>query len=120
MVRTDSASRVVKAPLSRVFDALTDPDTLTEWFDGTVRIVEAEPEERVVAAVDFASGGSGFAATATLTWTLTRVDGGIRVQLGADEVPPGVSAAEHQQTIAASLDGLADYLARTQTSFRAE
>lgn len=120
MVRTDSASRVVKALLSRVYDALTDPGALAEWFGGTVRIVAAEAEDRVVQEVEFASGGQGLAAEGTVTWTLARVDGGTRVRLSADDVPPGLSAAEHQQAMASALDGLADYLSRTQTVFRAE
>jgi uncharacterized protein YndB with AHSA1/START domain len=35
MARTDTASRIVKAPLSRVFEALVDPAALVEWLPPT-------------------------------------------------------------------------------------
>jgi uncharacterized protein YndB with AHSA1/START domain len=35
MSRTDSAARVIAAPLERVFAALVDPDALTEWLPPT-------------------------------------------------------------------------------------
>jgi uncharacterized protein YndB with AHSA1/START domain len=32
MARTDTASRVIAAPLDRVFAALVDPEALTAWL----------------------------------------------------------------------------------------
>ncbi|KUI02272.1 SRPBCC family protein [Mycobacterium sp. IS-3022] len=161
MARTDTASRVVKAPLSRVFEALVDPDALAEWlppsgmtgrFDhfearpgGSYRMIltyidpptgggktdadsdvvegrflAIEPDHRVVQAVDFASDDPSFGGTMTMTWTVRRVDGGTRVELRADDVPPGISATDHEAGMNSSLDNLAAYLARHQTVFRAE
>ncbi|KUI33663.1 ATPase [Mycobacterium sp. IS-1590] len=161
MTRTDTASLVVKAPLSRVFEALVDPEALVEWlppsgmtgrfehFDprpgGAYRMiltyvdppahggksdadsdavegrfVEIEPDDRVVQIVDFASADATFGGTMTMTWTVTRVDGGTRVEFRADDVPVGISAADHADGMNSSLENLAAYLARRQTVFRAE
>lgn len=161
MKRTDAASRVVKAPLSRVFEALVDPEALVEWLPpsgmtgrfehvdarpgGSYRMiltyctppaqggksdagsdvveghfVEIEPDDRVVHAVDFASADAAFGGTMTMTWTVTRVDGGTRVELRADDVPVGISAADHADGMNSSLENLAAYLDRRQTVFRAE
>lgn len=159
MARTDTASQIVKAPLSRVFEALVDPDALVEWlppagmrgrfehFDarpgGSYRMiltytdppahggktdadsdivegqfVEIEPDDRVVQTVQFDSVDSAFGGPMTMTWTVTRVDGGTRVELRADDVPVGISAADHADGMKSSLRNLAAYLARRQTVFR--
>jgi uncharacterized protein YndB with AHSA1/START domain len=161
MARTDTASRVIKAPLTRVFAALTDPEALAEWLppsgmagrfehfdtrpggsyrmtltytdppsqggktdaDSDVvegRFVEIEPDDRVVQAVDFASDDPSFTGTMTMTWTVTRVDGGTRVELRADDVPPGISAKDHEDGMNSSLAKLAAYIAERQTVFRPE
>lgn len=161
MARTDTASKVVKAPLSSVFEALVDPGALAEWlppagmtgrfehFDARpggsyrmvltyadppghggksgadadvveARFVEIEPDDRVVQTVEFDSGDPAFGGTMTMTWTVTRVDGGTRVELRANDVPLGISAADHVDGMNSSLDNLAAYLAKRQTVFRAE
>ncbi|MCV7282354.1 SRPBCC family protein [Mycolicibacterium flavescens] len=161
MARTDVASRIIKAPLSRVFDALVDEGALLEWLppsgmtgrfehfdarpggsyrmiltyaqppegggkssaDSDVvegRFVEIEPDDRVVQAVDFTSDDPGLHGTMTMTWAVTRVDGGTRVELRADDVPAGVTAADHADGMNSSLENLAAYLARRQTVFRAD
>lgn len=161
MARTDSASRVIKAPLTRVFEALIDPDALVEWLPPTGmtgriehfdarpggsyrmiltyrdspsaggktdatsdvvagRFVEIEQDDRVVQAIEFASDDPSFGGTMTMTWRVTRVDGGTRVELRADDVPVGISAKDHEDGMTSSLANLAEYLAKRQTVFRAE
>jgi uncharacterized protein YndB with AHSA1/START domain len=161
MTRTDTASRVIKAPLTRVFAALVDREALVEWlppsgmtgrfdhFDARPggsyrmvltytdplalsgktfadsdiiegRFVEIEPDVRVVQAVDFASDDPSFGGTMTMTWTVTRVDGGTRVELRAHDVPPGISARDHEDGMNSSLDNLATYITQRQTVFRPE
>lgn len=161
MTRTDTASRVVAAPLTRVFAALVDADALVEWLppagmtgrfehfdarpggsyrmvltytdppaqggktdaDSDVvegRFVEIEPDQRVVQAGDFTSDDPSFGGTMTMTWTVTRVDGGTRVDLRADNVPPGISAKDHQDGMNSSLANLAAYLDRRQITFRGD
>jgi uncharacterized protein YndB with AHSA1/START domain len=75
-----------------------------------VRFVEIVDGVRVVQAVDFVSDDPAFAGTMTMTWELTAVDGGTRVDIRADDVPPGISAADHAAGLASSLANLADYL----------
>ena len=148
MPRTDAASRVVAAPLARVYAALVDRDALEAWlppegmtarferFDprpgGSYRlvltyadaagssgkatadsdIVEARyvdmvPDVRVVQAVDFESDDPAFAGTMTMTWAVTAVDGGTRVDITAEGVPDGISEEDHATGLASSLAHLA-------------
>jgi uncharacterized protein YndB with AHSA1/START domain len=152
MPRTDRGSRVVAAPVERVFAALVDPDELLAWlppggmtgrfgrFDvrpgGSYRLVLTYPDAsgapgkatadadvvearfvdivpgvRVVQAVDFESDDPAFAGTMTMTWAVTAVDGGTRVDIIADDVPDGITAEDHAEGIASSLANLAAHLA---------
>jgi uncharacterized protein YndB with AHSA1/START domain len=152
MPRTDRGSRVVAAPVERVFAALVDPDELLAWlppggmtgrferFDARpggsyrlvltypdasgapgkatadadvveARFVDIVPGVRVVQAVDFESDDPAFAGTMTMTWAVTAVDGGTRVDIIADDVPDGITAEDHAEGIASSLANLAVHLA---------
>ena len=151
MARTDTASRVIAAPLDRVFAALVDPEALTAWlppdgmsgrferFDARpggsyrlvltyadassargkatadsdiveARFVDVVPGVRVVQAVDFVSDDPTHAGTMTMTWEVTAVDAGTRVDIRADDVPAGISAKDHAAGLASSLANLATYL----------
>jgi uncharacterized protein YndB with AHSA1/START domain len=151
MPRTDSASRVIAAPVARVYAALVDRDALLTWlppsgmtgrferFDprpgGSYRLVltyldaseapgktsegsdlvearyvEIVPDVRVVQAVDFVSDDPAFAGTMTMTWAVTAVEGGTRVDITADDVPDGISAGDHATGLASSLANLASYI----------
>lgn len=151
MSRTDRASRVVAAPLDRVYSALVDPDALLAWlppegmsgrferFDGRpggsyrlvltyrdvsnapgkttsdsdvveARFLEVRPGVRVVQAVDFVSDDPAHAGTMTMTWEVTAVDGGTRVEFRADDVPVGITAEEHAAGLTSSLANLAAYM----------
>ena len=76
------------------------------------RYVEVTENVRVVQAVDFVSDDPAFAGTMTMTWEVSRVDGGTRVDITADDVPDGISAEDHAAGLASSLASLADYLDR--------
>lgn len=151
MGRTDTASRVIGAPLDRVFAALVDPAELTVWlppggmsgrferFDARpggsyrlvltyadasaapgkttadsdvveARFVDVVPGERVVQAVEFVSDDPGQAGTMTMTWAVTAVAGGTRVEFRADDVPAGISAEDHATGMNSSLANLAAHL----------
>ena len=153
MPRTDRASRVIAAPLERVYAVLVDPDALIAWlppegmsgrferFDarpgGSYRIVltyadafgapgkatadsdivegrflDVVPGARVVQAVDFVSDDPAYAGTMTMTWEVSAVDAGARVEIRADDVPEGISAEDHAAGLASSLANLAAYLER--------
>ena len=162
MARTDTASRVIAAPLDRVFAALVDPEALTAWlppdgmsgrferFDARpggsyrlvltyadassargkatadsdiveARFVDVVPGVRVVQAVDFVSDDPTHAGTMTMTWEVTAVDAGTRVDIRADDVPAGISAKDHAAGLASSLANLDLPRAVTEASaFRIE
>ena len=46
----------------------------------------------------------------TMTWELTAVDTGTRVDIRAEDVPAGISADDHAAGLESSLANLATYL----------
>ena len=76
------------------------------------RFVDIVPDQRVVQAVDFVSDDPAFAGTMTMTWDVTAVAGGTRVDIVADDVPDGISAEDHATGLASSLANLAEHLER--------
>lgn len=92
-------------------DAADSPGKTSASQDVTeVEIAALEPDARVVWRIEFASDDPAFAGTMTMTWALTEVGGGTEVSVRADDVPPGVSATEHEAGIASSLANLAAYV----------
>jgi len=75
-----------------------------------VRFVDIVPGVRVVQAVDFVSDDPVYAGTMTMTWDLTGVEGGTRVDITADDVPDAVSPEDHAAGLNSSLANLAKYL----------
>jgi hypothetical protein len=45
-----------------------------------------------------------------MTWEVTAVDGGTRVNITADDVPDGISAEDHADGLASSLANLAEHV----------
>ena len=74
------------------------------------RFVELVPAVRVVQAVDFVADDPAYAGTMTVTWELTGLEGGTRVDILADDVPDRIAADEHAAGMASSLANLAEYL----------
>jgi uncharacterized protein YndB with AHSA1/START domain len=74
--------------------------------------VDIVPGHRVVQAVDFVSDDPLFAGTMTMTWEVTAVEGGTRVDIVADNVPDGISAEDHATGLASSLANLAEHFER--------
>ena len=74
------------------------------------RFVDIVPGERVVQAVDFVSDDPAYAGTMTMTWEVTAVDAGTRVDIVAEDVPDGISAEDHATGLASSLMNLAAYV----------
>jgi uncharacterized protein YndB with AHSA1/START domain len=92
-------------------DASTAPGKATADSDIVeARFVELVPDDRVVQAIDFVSDDPAFAGTMTMTWQVTEVDGGTRVDITADDVPDGISADDHAAGLASSLANLADFI----------
>ena len=76
------------------------------------RYVDLVPGVRVVQSVDFESDDPSFAGTMTMTWAITAVEGGTRVDVVADDVPEGISAEDHAAGLASSLANLSSFLTR--------
>ena len=74
------------------------------------RFIEIVPDERVVQVVEFESDDPAFAGTMTMTWSVEPQDGGVRVDIVAEDVPDGISAEDHAAGLASSLANLAEYL----------
>jgi uncharacterized protein YndB with AHSA1/START domain len=74
------------------------------------RLVDLVPGVRIVQAVDFVSDDPAYAGTMTMTWEVAGVEGGTRVEIRADNVPAGISAADHSAGLASSLANLDGYL----------
>jgi uncharacterized protein YndB with AHSA1/START domain len=74
------------------------------------RFVDVVPGVRVVQAVDFVSDDPAYAGTMTMTWEVTALDDGTRVDIRADDVPAGIAAEDHAAGLASSLANLATYL----------
>lgn len=91
-----------------------DTDAPGKAGDGTdvveARFVEVVPDERVVQAVDFESDDPAVAGTMTMTWAVTPVAGGTRVDLVADDVPTGITAEDHAVGLWSSLVNLAAHV----------
>jgi uncharacterized protein YndB with AHSA1/START domain len=77
------------------------------------RFVDLDPGRRVVQAVEFESDDPRFAGTMTMTWAVTPVADGTRVDIRADDVPDGISAEDHAAGMASSLANLAAYVEET-------
>ena len=55
-------------------------------------------------------GHPAYAGTLTMTWEVTAVEAGTRVDSGAEDVPDGISAEDHASGLASSLTNFATYL----------
>jgi uncharacterized protein YndB with AHSA1/START domain len=92
-------------------DAAGAPGKTTAASDVVeARFVDLVPGVRVVQAGDFISEDPAYAGTMTMTWELTPVEGGTRVEIRAENVPDGISAADHAAGFTSSLANLAAYL----------
>jgi uncharacterized protein YndB with AHSA1/START domain len=74
------------------------------------RFIDLIPGVRVAYAVDFASDDTAYAGTMTMTWELTPVEGGTRVDITAGNVPEAISVEDHAAGMSSSLEQLASYL----------
>ena len=72
--------------------------------------VEIVPGVRVVQAVNFVSDDPAQDGTMTMTWAVTAVEHGTRVEFKAENVPAGISADDHAAGLTSSLANLAAHL----------
>ena len=71
------------------------------------RYVDIVPGVRVVQEVTFVADDPELAGTMTMTWEVTATDEGTRMDIRAEQVPDGISAADHAAGLASSLANLA-------------
>lgn len=74
------------------------------------RFVELVPPQRIVQAFEFDSPDPAFTGTMTMRWALDASVGGTVVTVTAENVPPGISPADHEKGMASSLANLAAYV----------
>lgn len=73
------------------------------------RFQELVPGKRMVEVVTFESDDPAFACEMTITTTLTPIPGGTDVQIVCENVPSGISAADHEAGLTSTLQNLATY-----------
>ena len=74
------------------------------------RFVELVPNQRVVQAVEFVSDDPRFAGTMTMSWLLTPLGAETEVKIIAENVPEGISRADHNEGLTSSLEHLAKFV----------
>jgi uncharacterized protein YndB with AHSA1/START domain len=131
---THSAARTILASPRAIYRAFLDPETVMSWrppggmtakifhfdprpgggyrmafiYDG--RFVELVPEEKIVEAVTFETEDPAFGGTMTITTRLMPVRDGTKVTFVAENVPPGISEADHKTGMESTLKNLANLL----------
>jgi uncharacterized protein YndB with AHSA1/START domain len=75
------------------------------------QFLELVPGRRIKQSVEFESSDSAFAGTMTMTWTFEPAQGGTTVTVAADNVPDGISKADHDAGLTSSIDNLASFVA---------
>jgi len=76
-----------------------------------VRFTQIELHRRIVQVVDLQSDDPAFSGPMTMTWTLRPADGGTEVRIVAENVPEGISGADHAEGLRSSLDNLDRFVA---------
>jgi uncharacterized protein YndB with AHSA1/START domain len=74
------------------------------------RFLELDPGGRIVQTAEFDSADPAFAGTMVMTWSLEPRPEGTRVTVAATDVPPGISADDHEAGLASSLANLARFV----------
>lgn len=74
------------------------------------RFVELLPGRRIVLAVSFPSPDPSFAGVMKMTWTFDPEGEGTRVTIVADDVPAGISRADHEMGMRSTLANLQGYM----------
>jgi uncharacterized protein YndB with AHSA1/START domain len=74
------------------------------------RFLSLVPGERIVQSVEFESADASFAGEMVMTWTFESLGEETRVTITAENVPPGISKADHDAGLRSSLENLARYL----------
>jgi len=74
------------------------------------RFLALEPGKRVVQSVAFEAAEDSLAGEMIMTWTFDRTSRGTRITITAENVPSGISRADHDAGMRSSLENLARFL----------
>jgi len=74
------------------------------------RFVALEPGKRIVQSVEFESSDASFTGEMTISWSFDTLPEGTRITVTAENVPPGITKADHDAGLRSSLDNLARFL----------
>ena len=74
------------------------------------QFLELVPGHRIVQSVVFESSDDTFAGAMTMTWLFEPAAAGTNVTVTADNVPSGISQADHAAGLKSSLDQLARFV----------
>ncbi|WP_437999836.1 SRPBCC domain-containing protein [Sorangium sp. So ce185] len=74
------------------------------------RFLSLEPGKRIVQSVEFESSDVSFAGEMVMTWSFESLPAGTRITITAENVPPGISQADHDAGLRSSLENFARYL----------
>ncbi|WP_437572095.1 SRPBCC domain-containing protein [Sorangium sp. So ce542] len=77
----------------------------------TGRFLSLEPGKRIVQSVEFESSEASFAGEMVMRWSFESLPAATRITITAENVPPGISQADHDAGLRSSLENLARYLA---------
>jgi uncharacterized protein YndB with AHSA1/START domain len=75
-----------------------------------VRFTKLTRDREIVQVVNFQSDDPAFGGAMTMTWRLTASDDATDVHIVAENVPEGISEADHATGLNASLDNLARFV----------
>lgn len=80
----------------------------------TGRFLRLSPGKRIVQSVEFESSDASFAGDMTITWSFEpSPTAGTQITVTAENVPPGISQADHDAGLRSSLENLAQFLTTT-------
>ncbi len=74
------------------------------------------PGKRIVQSVEFESTNVSFAGVMLMTWSFEALPAGTRVTIAAENVPPGITKADHDAGLRSSLENLSRFLASKSAS----
>ena len=75
------------------------------------RFLSLAPGERIGQSVEFESEDASFAGEMIMRWSFEAAGAETRATITAENVPPGISQADHDAGLRSSLENLACYLA---------
>ncbi len=74
------------------------------------RFLDLVPGQKIVQIGTFESADPNFAGEMIQTWYLEALDGGTRVTIVCENVPPGIRKQDHDVGLRSTFDNLARYL----------